>query len=352
MELAAYDLRELQRCPDTREKMSRALASDGVVLIKKDSAPIPLHSASSAQASAWELFQEHAESAHSFAQASTAPGVSRGFAGLTDSNITFKDQSALPDAKSTFTIGTNPFSDRTTNIDPTQAQDSTFLSDKGNPSVTAAESNGGQAALVGNGADMNSHSGDLSFDYFAAESAEGKFFATNRWPPQPADLQATWREYADGMHLLADALAGVFELALGLSAGELSGGSFGRAGRHFSELRAVHYPGGGAHAMSDSISVGAASDNAGRDADTGSSTGGNRYRISPHRDFSLFTILQSGTFSSTVPGADQEEHLLLANREGSSMVPALAVREGRLWQALPHREDCYCVLLGSIDKVD
>ena len=66
------------------------------------------------------------------------------------------------------------------------------------------------------------------------------------------------------MHALADELSPIFEAELGLPEG-----AFDRAAseRHFSELRAVEYP----------------------EVPTEDAAGG--LRISPHRDFSLFSIL-------------------------------------------------------------
>jgi hypothetical protein len=63
---------------------------------------------------------------------------------MTAANITFKSQASKPDAKSTFTVGTNPFCDRS--------------SDAGNEQVD---------------------------EYFAAEAEDGRLFARNRWPDKP-----------------------------------------------------------------------------------------------------------------------------------------------------------------------
>lgn len=54
-----------------------------------------------------------------------------------------------------------------------------------------------------------------------------------------------------------------------------------------------------------------------------------RFRISPHRDFSLFTIIQSDFRDSSDLRDPKSDGLLLANREGSQMNPAKAVKESR-----------------------
>ena len=77
-------------------------------------------------------------------------------------------------------------------------------------------------------------------------------------------LRSRWLAYVEAMHTLADELSPIFEAELGLPEG-----AFDRtaAERHFSELRAVEYP------------------------EVPPEDGAEGLRISPHRDFSLFSIL-------------------------------------------------------------
>ena len=77
-------------------------------------------------------------------------------------------------------------------------------------------------------------------------------------------LRSRWLAYVEAMHTLADELSPIFEAELGLPEG-----AFDRtaAERHFSELRAVEYP------------------------EVPPEDGAGGLRISPHRDFSLFSIL-------------------------------------------------------------
>ena len=123
--------------------MSDSLAASGAFLLPLESTGCGLGVARQAQAAARAFFDLPAE--HKLAVGSPdCAGVARGYSGESHANIAFaaegEDQPA-EDSKQAFTIGTNRY-----------------------------QWDGGAPAA------------DLSGEYFASESADGAFYARNRWP--------------------------------------------------------------------------------------------------------------------------------------------------------------------------
>lgn len=223
--LATARLEQLEMSQEARVELERSLAETGAFMLAIDSTPVAAESVARAQAAAWSFFRQP-DVAKRSALDPGATGVSRGYAPAAAPHLSFGSASR-PDLKETFTVGTNSYSDRAHHSTPTELAMAPPEHDYG-------------AALPDPVPDS---------EYFAAEAADGRFYAANHWPAggEAAALRPTWSALTDGLHLLAGRLAAVFELTLAaglqvVQQGELVGPS--GAGRHFSELRAVHYPDG------------------------------------------------------------------------------------------------------------
>jgi len=151
--------------------------------------------------------------------------------------------------------------------------------------------------------------------YFEAESSDGHFYAKNMWPNDQPDFKSIWERYIEGMSALSHTLLRVFEMALDMPA--ISLGDHRK--RHFSELRGVHYAG----------------------VDRKRAELKELRGISPHRDFSAFTILGSCIDGSTSPG---DPYLLIKPAENGR-------KEESEWIVAPSTngdlDGYFCVILGE-----
>ena len=123
--------------------MNDSLAASGAFLLPLESTGCGLDTARQAQAAARAFFDLPAEQKLAVGSPDCA-GVARGYSGESHANIAFAadgDDQPAEDSKQAFTIGTNRY-----------------------------QWDGGAPAA------------DLSGEYFASESANGLFFARNRWP--------------------------------------------------------------------------------------------------------------------------------------------------------------------------
>ena len=288
--------------------MHRSFGACGAILIPLASTPVPPSARSAAVTSSWELFRADQSSLMS-CTAPQAPGVSRGYAANVSANLSFDSSFGKPDAKATFTVGTNPYSDRS--AQPDFSNCATAL-----PTDDSCCHRHFQAQLPSCSQD----------EYFQAEEATGRFFAPNLWPSE-MPLQRAWQPYIEAMHQITDCLTAAMERSLQLSPGTLHGRSTGRSGTHFSELRAVYYPASDVSMPSDPVCAG-------------------QHRISPHKDFSLFTILLSGV-TTTQKAARHDAHLWLASREGSNTHATEAVQRKDLWCPLVCPDQHLLVILGE-----
>jgi isopenicillin N synthase-like dioxygenase len=146
--------------------------------------------------------------------------------------------------------------------------------------------------------------------YFQRESADGRFFAHNRWPAGGVgeELRVAWRAYFDDVaEPLVRTLYDLIAEALGMDAAV-----FHRThGRHFSECRCNYY-----------LEV------VGEDSGVVPPALPGQRRISAHKDFTDFTILAPDP-SASYP------HLQIAARDGES------------YRMVPFDETCLTVLLGE-----
>ena len=287
--------------------MHRSFGACGAILIPVASTLLPHNARSAAVTSSWELFHTDQSSLISCTAPQVA-GVSRGYAADVSANLSFDSSFGKPDAKATFTVGTNPHSDRNAQSNCAPAL----------PTEDSCRDRPFQAELPRCSRDA----------YFQAEEASGRFFAPNVWPSE-MPLQRAWQPYIDAMHEISDCLTTVMERSLQLSPGTLNGKSTGRSGTHFSELRAVYYPASDVALPVDPACVG-------------------QHRISPHKDFSLFTILLSGvTTTQKAARTGHDAHLWLASREGSNTHATVAVPRKDLWYPLVCPAQHLLVTLGE-----
>ena len=161
--------------------------------------------------------------------------------------------------------------------------------------------------------DLETRTADSPHDeeYFAKEKADGRFFAHNRWPEDPAigsELRNAWRAYFDDtVEPLVRELYDLIAEALGMDAAVFHHAR----SRHFSECRCNYYL-----EIEDSGLCGVPPTLPGQ------------RRISAHKDFTDFTILSPDR-------AARYPHLQIAARDGES------------YRLVPYDDTCVTVLLGE-----
>lgn len=138
---------------------------------------------------------------------------------------------------------------------------------------------------------------DVPDDRYHSPERAGINFRPNRWPAEPAQLQAVWTAYYRRMEQLADDLIGVFALALGLPR-DWFGPS---VDRHCSNLFANHYP----------------------PVEVAPEPG--QLRLGPHTDYGSLTLL----YQDASPGG-------------------LQVHSGGHWVDAPHLPGSYIVNIGDL----